>query len=296
MISHAIAPDRVSKDQLRTLDMVHESFARLFSTYLSGYLRTMVQIKVVSVDQLTYGEFIRSIPSPTSLNILSAQPLEGNAILEINPSLCFAIIDRLLGGLGRPGDEIREFTDIEQTIVNKVVDRALDNLKTAWENIINLHFKVEAWESNPQFAQIVAPSEMIILITFEIIVGEHSGMMSLCIPYVTVESVIHKLSAHLWFATIKKQASLEDIQKIEGNLDKVKMPVVANLSSCSVSVEEFLRLRVGDVIKMDGNTEDPTMISIGGIPKFLGVPGKIGKKRAVKVKQKLEESGGERNE
>ncbi len=282
-------PDRVSKDQLRTLDMIHESFARLFATYLSGYLRTMVHIKVVSVDQLTYGEFIRSIPSPTSLNILSMHPLEGKAILEINPALCFGIIDRLLGGLGLPGEQIREFTDIEQTIVNKVIDRALDSLKVAWENIAALAFKVEAWESNPQFAQIVSPSEMIILITFEIVIGEHSGMMSLCVPYVTIEPIIHKLSAHLWFSAVKKQSSDEVRDLIVDHLGKVEVKITANLSAAQINVRDFLMLKRGDVIKLDNDVNDPVLILVEDKPKLLGSPGKVKKSWAVKIKQVIGE-------
>ena len=188
-------PDKFSKDQIRTLQMMHETFARLTTTALSAQLRALVSVHVGSVDQLTYEEFIRSIPNPTTLAVINMDPLRGSAVLEIDPSITFTIIDRLFGGLGEPTKITRELSDIELSVMEGIIVRILGNLREAWSTVIDLRPRLGAIETNPQFAQIVPPNDMVVLITLETKVGDVEGMTNLCIPYITIEPIISKLSA-----------------------------------------------------------------------------------------------------
>ncbi len=197
-------PDKFSKDQIRTLHMMHETFARLTSTALSAQLRALVGVHVASVDQLTYEEFIRSIPNPTTLAVVNMDPLKGSAVLEIDPSITFTIIDKLFGGRGEPAKISRELTEIELSVMEGIVVRILGNLRESWSNVIDLRPRLSTIETNPQFAQIVPPSEMVVLITLETKVGEVEGMTNLCLPYITIEPVISKFSAQYLFHPLEK--------------------------------------------------------------------------------------------
>ena len=192
-------PDKFSKEQIRTMSIIHEMFARLATTCLSAQLRSMVHVHVASVDQLTYEEFIRSIPTPTTLAIINFHPLHGNAIMEIDPSITFSIIDRLAGGTGEEIKSQHELTDIEQSLMEEIIVRLLDNLREAWTQVIDLQPKLAQIDTNPQFAQIVPPTEMIVLVTFEARVDDIEGMINLCIPYITIETVIERLTAAYWY-------------------------------------------------------------------------------------------------
>ncbi len=196
-------PDKFSKDQIRTLQMMHETFARLTTTSLSAQLRTLVSVHVASVDQLTYEEFIRSIPNPTTLGIVNMDPLKGSAVMEIDPSITFTIIDRVFGGAGEPLKINRELTDIELSVMENIIVRVLSNLRESWSTVIDLRPRLGNIETNPQFAQIVPPNDMVVLITLETKVGDVEGMMNFCIPYITIEPIISKLSAQYWYSSIR---------------------------------------------------------------------------------------------
>ncbi len=187
-------PDKFSKDQIRTLYMIHENFARLLNTYLSAHLRTMVHIDVASVDQLTYEEFIRSLPNPSVIGVFQMRPLKGNAILELNPNIVFAIIDRLFGGKGTPMTKPRALTDIEEAIVTRVINKALEGLQDAWKQVVAIEPQMEIIETNPQFTQIVPPNDMVVIITLQAKIGDAEGLINLCIPYLVVEPIMSKLT------------------------------------------------------------------------------------------------------
>lgn len=194
-------PDKFSKEQMRTLSLMHETFARLTTTSLSAQLRSMVHVHVASVDQLTYEEFIRSIPTPSTLAVITMDPLKGNAVLEVDPSITFSIIDRLFGGTGQAAKVQRDLTDIENSVMEGVIVRILANVRESWTQVIDLRPRLGQIETNPQFAQIVPPSEMVVLVTLETKVGEEEGMMNFCIPYITIEPIISKLSSQFWFSS-----------------------------------------------------------------------------------------------
>ena len=215
-------PDKFSKDQIRTVQMMHETFARLTTTALSAKLRSMVQVHVTSVDQLTYEEFIRSIPNPTTLALINMDP-KGSAILEIDPAITFTVIDRLFGGLGVPFKVNRELTDIEMAVIEGIVVHILANLREAWSTVIDLRPRLGNIETNPQFAQIVPPNEMVMLITLETKIGESEGMMNLCIPYITIEPIIQKLSAQYWFSSIRRGESEVNRNIIQADWTRLRL-------------------------------------------------------------------------
>ena len=195
-------PDKFSKEQIRAVSIMYETFARLTTTSLSAQLRSMVHVYIASVDQLTYEEFIRSIPTPTTLAIINLDPLRGKAILEIDPAITFSIIDRICGGSGKGTKSQHELTDIEQSIMEGIIVRMLGNIREAWTHVIDLRPRLEQIDTNPQFAQIVPPNDMTVLITLEARIGDVEGMINFCIPYIAIESIIDKFSAAYWYGNM----------------------------------------------------------------------------------------------
>ncbi len=283
-------PDKFSKEQIRTVSIMHETFARLTTTALSAQLRSMVHVHVASVDQLTYEEFIRSIPNPTTLGIINMDPLKGSAVLEIDPAITFSIIDRLFGGQGEGTKVQRDLSDIEQSVMEGIIVRILGNLREAWSQVIDLRPRLGQIETNPQFAQIVPPTEMVVLVTLETKVGEVEGMMNFCIPYLTIEPIISKLSAQYMYSTVRSGATTENLNIIKERLSTVQVNVVAEIGSINLTVRDVLSLRSGDVIRLqDTRTGDPMVLKIGNRKKFMCRPGLVGNKVAVQITQKLED-------
>ena len=282
-------PSKFSKEQIHTIQAINENYARLLATFFSAHLRTIVQITVHSVEQLTYDEFIHSVPNPSILNIFRAEPLEGNAILEINPSIVFTIIDRLFGGPGQAPESIRDLTDIERVVIEKVVVRTLDIFREAWESIISLKPKLEVIESNPLFTQIVSPSEMVVLVSFKTRFGENEGLINMCIPYIVLEPIISKLSAHFWFAGTARESTQESIGRIKAQIEKANLNLTALLGKASIHVGELLELQPGDVIMLDSKINDPVEIMVGSRKKYLGKPGTLGSKMAVQISSVVKE-------
>ncbi len=299
-------PDKFSKDQIRTLQMMHETFARLTTTSLSASLRTLVSVHVASVDQLTYEEFIRSIPNPTTLAVVNMDPLKGSSVLEIDPSITFTIIDRLFGGTGEQTKVNRELTDIEMSVMEGIIVRILGNLRESWSNVIDLRPRLGNIETNPQFAQVVSPGDMVVLITLETKVGDVEGMTNFCIPFITIEPIISKLSAQYWYSSTRKGNSSENMDILKERMESVQVPVVAELGSIDVNMRDVLNLRLNDVIKMK-NTKitDNMTIRIGDRQKYTCRPGQLGSKVAVQITGIIEDvadellnivKGGEENE
>ncbi len=283
-------PDKFSKDQIRTLQMMHETFARLTTTALSAQLRALVSVHVASVDQLTYEEFIRSIPNPTTLAVVNMDPLKGSAVLEIDPSITFTIIDKLFGGTGESTKISRELTDIELSVMEGIIVRILGNLREAWSNVIDLRPRLGNIETNPQFAQIVPPNDMVVLITLETKVGEVEGMTNLCIPYITIEPVISKLSAQYWYSSIRKGATDENMTIIQSRLETVELPIIAEIGEVEVTMQEIMDLQAGDVVKLPNTKVNSEMvIRIGGRKKYKCRPGLIGSRLAIQVGEKIED-------
>lgn len=280
-------PDRVSKDQMRTLQNLHEGFARQFSTTLTNFLRTFVEIELVSVDQLTYSEFVMSISNPSCIYVFKMEPLEGNAILEINPSLVFFIIDRLFGGQGRPSEQNRELTLIEQNVINRIVERSLQDLKEVWEHIGVFSPKIEAYETNPQFVQIAPPGETVILISLEVRMQNASGLMSICFPYMLLENVINNLSGESWMSS-RSSATVETRTTLERELETIELPVSTLIGKTSLTVRDLLQLQRGDVLCLEKPYDSDLVLQVGGKNKMAVRTGLVGRKKAVKIVKVLE--------
>lgn len=282
-------PNKFSKEQIHTLQAIHENYARIMTNFFSAHLRTLVQMSVHAVEQLTYDEFIKSLPNPTIMNIFQMDPLAGNAILEMNPGLAFGILDRLFGGQGEAPDKIRGLTDIERTVLEKVVNRSLALLAEAWENIIQFNPKLDVIETNPLFTQIVSPSEMVVLVTFHTTIGENEGLMNLCLPFIVLEPIISKLSAHFWFAGTAKGQTAENMANIRKRVEKARVKLSAILGQASISLGELLELQAGDVIQLDTLVKHQLSLMVGSKQKFLCRPGVVGSKLAVEISTVIKE-------
>ena len=284
-------PDKFSKEQIRTVSIMHETFARLTTTALSAQLRSMAHVHVASVDQLTYEEFIRSIPTPTTLAVINMDPLKGNAILEIDPAITFSIIDRLFGGQGQAAKVQRDLTDIEQSVMEGIIVRILANMREAWTQVIDLRPRLGQIETNPQFAQIVPPSEMVVLVTLETKIGEEEGMMNFCIPYITIEPIISKLSSQFWFSSVRRSSTTQYLGVLKEKLSSVDMDVVAEIGSINLPIRDVSTLKVGDIVRLSNiRIGDPLTLNVGNKKKFYCQPGVIGKKMAVQVIGKIDQS------
>ncbi len=274
---------RFSKDQIRSLTRIHENFARLLTTFFSAQLRTYVQISVVSADQLPYEEFIRSIPKMTILTVFEVPPLDGRVLLEVNPNIAYAMLDRVLGGRGVSLNKIENLTEIETKIMSNLFEKAFSNLREAWESVVDIDPMLIDFEVNPQFLQMVSPNETVVVISLNTQIGDTSGMINICIPHVVLEPIIPKLSVHYWMQTQKKAREPEEVATLQKRLKQTKVPMIAELGTSTISIQEFLQLSVGDVIQLDQTVRDPLVIKVGDVPKFIGQPGKMNKRLAVQI-------------
>ncbi|MBD7967227.1 flagellar motor switch protein FliM [Paenibacillus gallinarum] len=278
---------RFSKDHIRSLTRIHENFARYLTTYFSAQLRTFVQINVVQVEQLPYDEFIRSIPKMTILNIFEAEPLQGRMVLEVNPNVAYAMLDRLLGGPGTSTAKVNTMTEIEIIIMERIFSKAFDSLQEAWKTVLDIKPRMEALETNPQFMQIVSPNETIALISLSTKIGDTTGMINLCIPHVVVEPIMSKLSTHQWFISEKKSRAPEEMVALKERVKKAKLPIIAELGESQISIAEFLSLGVGDVIALGKPVNEGLTIKVGEKAKFIGSPGSLRDRVAVQIDEIL---------
>ena len=277
-------PDKFSKDQIRTLHMMHENFSRFLNTYLSAHLRTIIHIDVASVDQFTYEEFLRSLPNPSVLAIFQMVPLKGNAILEITPEIVFVIIDRLFGGPGIPHGKTRPLTDIEEVIIRRIMDKAMEALQEAWKQIVALETHVDVIETNPQFAQIVPPNDMVVIITLKIKIGPAEGFINLCIPYLVLEPIMTKLTTSSWVeSALVRNPSPEDVAVLQQKLERAYVPVTVEMGKLMVSLKELLDISVGDVLTLETNVDSDFDFKVGTNVKFKCKPGLIGSRVAVQI-------------
>ncbi len=285
-------PDRVSKDQMRVLQNLHEGFSRVLSTTLTSYLRTLIEVELVSVDQLTYNEFVMSVTNPSCIYIFQMEPLSGNAIFEINPSLVFFMIDRLFGGPGKAMHYYRELTDIERSVMNKIVERLLLDLKEAWEYLGIFHPKIESYENNPQFVQIAPASETVILISFELRSRHTSGLMSMCMPYMFLEPVMGHLSAENWISSAR--GATADTRKIvERELSGTPVELRAIFGKTTLSMRQMLSLQEGDTLILDKSRNSDLVLAAGGKGRFLCRPGQLRGRKCVQVTSLIEREVGD---
>lgn len=282
-------PERVSKDQMRSLESLHENLARNLGASLSSFLRTIVEVRVATIEQLTYSEFIHSLPNPTNFNLLNCEPLEGQMCLEVSPLIIYPIIDRLLGG---SSNEIfipqRPLTMIELRLIRKVTDRALDQLTEVWSSLVPVKFSLADVESNPHLVQIVAPNEVVVVIGFELRMGARSGTMSLCIPFNVIEPVMSKLATQGWLGYRRKLAADDHSARVARSIHAAKLEVRAFLAETAITVRDLVNLAPGDIIQTTKPATEDVVIRIEGRSKFAGRVGKHKQNRAVKISRKIE--------
>jgi flagellar motor switch protein FliM len=283
-------PNRVAKDQIRTLQMLHDSFGKIYGSSLSAHLRTVVEVELEAVEQITYSEFIMSLSMPSCITIFNMEPLKGGAVLEINPHIIFMMIDRLLGGMGRSSVRVREFTEIEKSLIERIVLRAMVDLQQAWQHVGAFSFRLLNIETNPQFVQITSPNEVVLVITFNIRIGEVSGVMTLCFPYLLLEPVIPKLSAQRWFTSTQREQSVEARGHIRSEIMKTRLTLRAFLGQVPLTVRDLLALRPGDVVRLSTGPGAMVPVEVEGVTKFSASPGVLRRKKAVQI-QSITELG-----
>lgn len=278
-------PSKFSKDHLRTLVFIFEHYARLLSTNLPVYLRRNVQVEVMHSEAATFQEFSNSLSNPVILGVVNFAPLDGNVIIDLASSLGYAMVDRMLGGIGVPLDKTREFTEIELNIIGRIMGVCTNLLIEPWQNVQAIEPILERIETNSQFAQFVSPNEMTSIVTMSIRIGDVEGLMNICIPYTVVEPVIDKINTKYWYSTseVKDDEAYREI--IEENIHKAQIPVRAIMGHSVISVNDFIHLQVGDIIKIDTKIEDELDVYVGNIKKFSALPGAYDDSYAVRIKK-----------
>ncbi len=279
-------PDRISKEQIRTMRTIHENFARLFATFLSTNLRALVDVNVISIDQVTYSEYTMSLSMPSSLYLLKLPELDGKAVVEISPQFLLFVVDRLLGGTGETEIEIREITLIEQNIVQRIINNLITTLNEVWSQIYPLNSVFDSFETDPQFVQIARSSETIAIIFFEVKVRGAVYPMNIGFPYFILEPILQKLSTQTFFVNVKRVGE-EERKLIEDRLESSTIDVSAIFSETAISVREFLSLKDGDIVQLDKDLDEEMKVRVGDQIKMFGVPGKKGRKMAVQVTRKI---------
>lgn len=277
-------PERISKDQMRALQTLHDTFARNFGASLSGFLRTIVEIRIAHVEQMTYSEFISGLPNPTSFSLVNAPQLDGQLCLELSPLIIYPIIDRLLGGSNQ---ELfipqRAMTLIETRLIQRILNRGMAALSEAWESIRKIDFSLGEMESNPQIVQIVPPNEVVVVIGFEIKMANRAGTMSLCIPFNVIEPLVDALSAQNWFLAGRQRTDRQWESAISRRLSDAVLDVAGVLAETTMTLADFRGMDVGDLIMTEKPATMPVVLTAGGKPKFIANVGQFKGRRALKV-------------
>lgn len=276
-------PAKFSKEHLRTLEIIYEHYGRLLSTNLPVYLRKNIQVSVASSETVTFSEFTNALSNPVILGIVDFRPLSGNIIIELSSNLGFAMIDRMLGGQGIPLEKSRDFSEIEMTIIQKLMVVCMQLMREPWRNVIDVNPMMERIETNAQFAQVIAPSDMIAIVSLNVKIGDAEGFMNICLPYFTLEDVMDKLNTKYWFSTMQKDDKVNYEEHIESLIKRIDVPIKAILGKSQVSVSDFLNLQVGDIIRLDTRVDSEMEVFVGNIKKFTALPGSNKDQYAVRV-------------
>ena len=282
-------PVKFSKELLRTLEIIFEHYGRLLSTNLPVYLRKAIQVEVMNSEAVSYSEFSNALSNPVLLGIINFAPLKGNIILEIASNLGYAMVDRMLGGEGEPLEKTREFSEIELLIIERILTVCVNLLHEPWENVVDIHPRLERIETNSQFAQIISPSEMIAIVTINIKIGDVEGLMNVCLPYLTLEDIMDKLNTKYWYSTMQGKDEQQFVDAIETLISKAPIPMKAVLGNSTISVSDFSGLQVGDIIRLDTKVNQELDVFVGNIKKFTALPGSSGDKYAVRITSVIRE-------
>jgi len=282
-------PTKFSKEHLRTLEIIFEHYSRLISTNLPVYLRKNVQVSVASSETVTFSEFSNALSNPSVLGIVNFAPLNGNIIIEIATNLCYTMLDRMLGGSGQPLEKSRDFSDIELTILQKLLVMFTQLMREPWKNVVEISPVLSRLETNPQFAQVIAPSDMIAIVTLNMKIGDVEGMVNICLPFFTLEDVMDKLNTKYWFSTMQENHDEHYEEYIESMIRRVDIPIKAVLGKSTISVNDFLNLQVGDCIRLDSRVDTDMNVYVGNIKKFTALPGTDRDSYAVQITSVIRE-------
>lgn len=282
-------PAKFSKEHLRTLEIIYEHYGRLLSTNLPVYLRKTVQVAVASSETVTFSEFTNALASPSILGIINFHPLNGTVILDMAPNLGFAIIDRMLGGQGDALERTRDFSEIEMTILQKMMVVCMQLMRDPWKNVIEINPVLDRIETNPAFAQIISPSDMIAIVTLNVKIGDTEGFFNVCLPFFTLEDVMDKLNTKFWFSNMTEISGEEYSDYLESMIRHVDIPIRAVLGKSTISVGDFVTLQIGDVIRVNSDVDSELDVYVGNIRKFTGLPGYNKEKYAMKITSVIRE-------
>lgn len=277
------SPQKFSKDHIRTMELIHDNYARIISNYISAQVRTNAKVKIESVEQITYEEFIHSISNPTILTVFKMPPLQGSILFETNPQFVFQIIDILLGGAGSGKHKMREFTDIDKNIISQFNKGLISNLKLAWDEILEVQTEIEGIETNPALNQTLAPNEPVALITFSVEIGKSNTFINICIPYLSIEKILDKLVIQYWFQQNDEGLPQESREKLKSRLNIVDVSLTAVLGKTLITVDDFLRLTCGDVITLQNKSSSAIELLVEDQPSYYGKPGITGRNIGIQI-------------
>ena len=283
------SPDKFAREHIRTLYMLHDDFARMASLSLSGHMRAPMSVKILTVEQSNYEEFLSGVTEPTIMCIFGMPPLRGKCLLEFDLGIGLRIIDRVFGGMGNPAAEVRALTEIEQTAIGVLLNGLMNDLARAWKGTIELEPCVEVVASNSFHAQFLSSKEVTATIGFQVFMGEHEAPMRLCVPYYLLEPVLPRLSARHWLNRGSREDAAERVP--EALVKRIPVKVQAELGGARLTLRELVHLQAGDVITLENCYDSPIRLTVEGRPKFTGQPGKVGQKFAIRIASRLGEAG-----
>ena len=279
--------DRIIRGRMPVLEIVNDRFARLCTNALSNTVRKRVELSPISIDMTKFGDFMRSLPVPTSINIFKMDPLRGNALMVVDSRLVFALVENLFGGTGsQPKIEGREFTRIEQAVVNRIIEIALENMEESWRPVHDVKLELVRSEINPQFAGIVPPSDVVIIISFEIELESSLGSMTICLPYATIEPIRNKLLAS--FQTERLEVDHAWINRLKERLLETQVELKVHFGETTITANQLLRMQVGDVIVLNTDSEDMLTCSVEGVNKYRGIAGTVKAMKAFQIVHEIE--------
>lgn len=282
-------PAKFSKEHLRTLEIIFEHYGRLVSTNLPVYLRKNIQVTVASSETVAFSEFSNALSNPVILGVVNFAPLNGNMLIELSTNLGYAMIDRMLGGSGTPLEKTREFSQIELTIVERIMALLTQLMREPWKNVVDISPVLNRLETNVQFAQVVPPSDMVAIVTLNLKIGDVEGYINMCLPFFTLEDVMDKLNTKYWYSVMQEKQDEHYDEYIESLIRKVDVPVKAILGRSSISVSDFLGLQVGDCIRLDTKVDNDMEVYVGNIRKFTALPGANDDAYAVRITSVIRE-------
>lgn len=285
-------PNRISKNQVRTLQNIHESFAEVFGYYLVSKLQTVVSISITSVDQLFYSEFILSVSNPSCLYVFDIEGTDGSGILEISPQLALTIMERLLGGSTDAQEKSRSITPIEQAVIRGIIEHAFSDLRNSWKSVADLNFKFSRLEMEADFVQVAPASEIVVVISFDVNIGTQTFLMNICFPTFALEEILAQLNRQQVTTSAVKQSDKkmhENMKMITNHMENTYLPVFAELGKTKVTVKELLEFKKGDILKLEKRINEEIEVIVGNRRKLAARPGTVEGKKAVRVIRPLTE-------